>query len=41
MASKGIILGDTNRLPTSKVRSLFHCVLKLDLCNNASPLATS
>ncbi|KAF1013651.1 MAG: hypothetical protein E5299_00919 [Burkholderia gladioli] len=47
MASTGILItnfgsiisGDMNGLRTSEVRNPFHCVLTLDLCNNAYPLA--
>ncbi|KAF1012116.1 MAG: hypothetical protein E5299_01258 [Burkholderia gladioli] len=43
MASTGILItnfgsiisGDMNGLRTSEVRNPFHCVLTLDLCNNA------
>ncbi|KAF1016613.1 MAG: hypothetical protein E5299_00489 [Burkholderia gladioli] len=43
MASTGILItnfgsiisGDMNGLRTSEVRNTFHCVLTLDLCNNA------
>ncbi|KAF1018155.1 MAG: hypothetical protein E5299_00026 [Burkholderia gladioli] len=44
MASTGILItnfgsiisGDMNGLRTLLVRNPFHCVLTLDLCNNAS-----
>ncbi|KAF1012574.1 MAG: hypothetical protein E5299_01152 [Burkholderia gladioli] len=35
IASTGIISSDTNGFRTSEVRNPFHCVLTLDLCNNA------